>query len=103
MAAATIRQLFTLNTATSTSDALSTGRRVSDIDCAKIASTIAAGAATSERKMARADDSPPAGRTGAMGAHKNNKNHTTINLDAGRGTRGRRRFETTQQSAERDG
>eukprot|EP00956_Cyclotella_meneghiniana_P036916 scaffold132443_cov23-Cyclotella_meneghiniana.AAC.1 len=42
------------------------------------------GAATSERMMARADDSPPAGRTGAMGARKNNKNRTTINRDADR-------------------
>eukprot|EP00956_Cyclotella_meneghiniana_P031635 scaffold83639_cov70-Cyclotella_meneghiniana.AAC.1 len=36
--------LSPLNTAIATSDALSTGHRVSVIDCAKIASTITAGA-----------------------------------------------------------
>ena len=85
---------------------MSTTRRgVGAISCATIFRRAIAEAiqpSTSERMMARANDSPPAGRTGAMEAHKNKTNHTTINRDAGGGMRGLETVKQLQQSADGD-
>eukprot|EP00956_Cyclotella_meneghiniana_P015239 scaffold23145_cov67-Cyclotella_meneghiniana.AAC.1 len=77
-----------------TMDASLTGRGVGVVSVPQSLAQPPRGADTSERAMNRADDLPPAGRIGAMEAHKNNTNHTTINREAGGGTRGWRRFET---------
>ena len=54
---------------------------------------------TSEPTMARGDILPPSGRTGANKTHKNNTKDTTINRNVDGGTRGRKGYKITQQSA----